>query len=217
MSKIFLIAGMGADTRIYNNIELPEDDEVIPVDWIEPDASDTLTTYSQKLIHEYHITSGSIVIGTSLGGMIAIEIAKQVALNKVILISSIKTIHEAPWYFKAFRTLPLYKPMSGQVLKKMGFLMRPIFGKFTADDLWVFEDMLKKSSSKFIKWAIGAVLGWTNETVPPNVYHLIGNKDMVFSYKQIKDATVIKGGTHIMVFDKAKQINKILKGILKKK
>jgi hypothetical protein len=95
--------------------------------------------------------------------------------------------------------------------------MRPIFGKFTVDDLWVFEDMLKKSSPKFVKWAINAVLAWKNEIVPPNVYHLIGDKDMVFSYKQIKDATVIKGGTHIMVFDKAKQVNKILKGILKKK
>lgn len=216
MRKIFLISGLGADTRLYNNIDLL-DNEVVPVDWIEPSVTDTLTTYAQKLIHQYHITNGSIVIGTSLGGMIAIEIARQVSLNKVILISSIKTINEAPWYFKAFRTLPLYKPMSGQVLKKMGFLMRPIFRKFTADDLWVFEDMLKKSSPKFIKWAVNAVLAWTNETVPSNVYHLIGDKDMVFSYKHIKDATIIKDGTHIMVFDKAKQINKILKGILKKK
>lgn len=213
---MFLISGLGADTRLYNNIDLL-DNEVVPVDWVEPSVTDTLVTYAQKLIHQYYITNGSIVIGTSLGGMIAIEIAKQVALNKVILISSIKTINEAPWYFNAFRTLPLYKPISGDMLKKLGFLMRPIFGKFTADDLWVFEDMLKKSSPKFVKWAIKAVLAWKNETIPPNVYHLIGDKDMVFSYKQIKDATVIKGGTHIMVFDKAKQINKILKGILKKK
>lgn len=216
MRKIFLISGLGADTRLYNNIDLL-DNEVVPVDWIEPSLTDTLTSYAQKLIHQYHITSGSIVIGTSLGGMIAVEIDKLVALNKVILISSIKTINEAPWYFNTFRRLPLYRPMSGEVLKKLGFIMRPIFGKFTADDLWVFEDMLKKASPKFIKWAINAVLAWKNETIPPNVYHLIGDKDMVFSYKQIKNATIIKGGTHIMVFDKAKQVNKILKRILKKK
>lgn len=216
MRKVFLISGLGADTRLYNNIDLL-DNEVVPVDWIEPHLTDTLISYAQRLIYQYHITAGAIVIGTSLGGMIAIEIAKQVALNKVILISSIKTINEAPWYFTAFRKVPLYKPISGDMLKKLGFLMKPIFGKFTTDDLWVFEDMLKKSSPKFIKWAINAVLAWENESVPPNVYHLIGDKDMVFSYKQIKDVTVIKGGTHIMVFDKAKQINKILKGILKKK
>ena len=216
MRKIFLISGLGADTRLYNNIDLL-DNEVVPIDWLEPHITDTLTTYSQKLIHQYHITSNSIVIGTSLGGMIAIEIAKQITLTKVILISSIKTINEAPWYFKAFRTVPLYRIMSGRTLQKMGFLIKPVFGKFSANDLWVFEDMLKKSSPVFIKWAIGAVLGWTNEVIPPNVYHLIGDNDRVFSCKKIKGATIIKGGTHIMVFDKAKQINKILKGILKKK
>ena len=116
MSKIFLIAGMGADTRIYNNIELPDDNEVIPVDWVEPDASDTLITYSQKLIKQYNITYNSIVIGNSLGGMIAIEIAKLIPLNKVILISSIKTIDEAPRYFSFFKMLPLYRIVPGKYL-----------------------------------------------------------------------------------------------------
>ena len=92
MSKIFLIAGLGADTRLYNNIDL-QDNDVIPVDWIEPNENDTLSIYAQKIIHQYFIDGNSIVIGTSLGGMIAIEIAKHVRLNKVILISSIKTIH----------------------------------------------------------------------------------------------------------------------------
>jgi hypothetical protein len=64
---------------------------------------------------------------------------------------------------------------------------------------------------------MGAALRWDNETIPPNLYHITGNKDLVFSYKRIKDAAIVNGGTHIMVFDKAKQINKLLKGILKKK
>ena len=41
-----------------------------------------------------------------------------------------------------------------------------------------------------------------------------GDKDKVFPYKKLKDAEIIKGGTHIMIFDKAKQVNKILKRIL---
>ncbi len=81
MSKIFLISGLGADTRLYNNIDLL-DNEVVPVDWIEPNLTDTLANYAQKLIYQYNIKSNSIVIGTSLGGMIAVEIAKLVPLNK---------------------------------------------------------------------------------------------------------------------------------------
>lgn len=216
MSKIFLIAGLGADTRLYNNIDL-QDNEVIPVDWIEPNKHDTLNTYAQKLIYQYNITNNSVVIGVSLGGMIAIEIAKQVRLNKVILISTIKTVNEAPWYFHLFNTLPIYKLMSGKLLAKLGFIIKPVFGNISGQDAWLFNDMLKKSSPAFIKWAINAALSWKNETIPANVYHLAGDRDLIFNYKKIQNAIIVKGGTHIMVYDKAKQINKLLKGILKKK
>ncbi|HEY0246068.1 MAG TPA: alpha/beta hydrolase [Mucilaginibacter sp.] len=215
MSKIFLIAGLGADTRLYNNIDLHEHD-VTPIDWIEPNKLDTLTTYAQKLIHQYHIFENSVVIGTSLGGMIAIEIAKQVPLNKVILISSIKTIHEAPDYFNWFRKMPVYKFVPKKLYTSLGFMIELVFGRMDPGDSWLFKDMLKNSSPKFLRWAMTAVLKWNNEIIPKNVYQIIGDKDKVFSCKKIKDATIVKGGTHIMVFDKAKQVNKLLKGILKK-
>ncbi len=216
MHKIFLIAGLGADTRLFNNIDLGDND-VTPVDWLEPNDHDTLTTYAQKLIHKYFITDNSIVIGVSLGGMIAVEIAKQIRLNKVILISTIKTVSEAPVYFKLGSVLPLYKLIPAIFLPKLGFMIKPVFGKMNAHDTWLFNDMLKQSSPKFMKWALGAVLKWKNETVPANLYHIVGDKDQFFNYKNISNAAIIKGGTHIMVFDKAKQINKLLKGILKKK
>lgn len=215
MSKIFLIAGLGADTRIYNNIDLSQHD-VTCVDWIEPNPHDTLATYAQKLIIQYNITPGSLVIGNSLGGMIAVEIAKRVALQKIIFISGIKTIDEAPGYFKFFRALPLYKLIPKKALPLMGFLIKPIFGHMSAADTWLFKDMLKNSSPGFIKWAMRAALYWDNTVVPKNIYHITGDKDLVFPSKHIKNATIVKGGSHIMIFDKAKEINKLLKGILKK-
>src|SRR6185437_3233829 len=189
MSKIFLIPGLGADTRVYNNIDL-NDHEVICVDWIEPHKTDTLATYAQKLSRQYHITAGSVVIGNSLGGMIAIEIAKTIPLSKVILISSIKTIDEAPRYFSFFRTLPLYKLVSGKAFTSMGFLIRPLFGKMSDADKWLFNDMLKNSSPTFLKWAMDAVLAWKNEIIPPNVFTIAGDNDLIFPYERIKDAVV---------------------------
>ena len=216
MSKIYLIAGLGADTRLYNNIDLQEHD-VIPVDWIEPSKSDTLSTYAQKLIHQYSISPNSVVIGVSQGGMISVEIAKLIPLKKVILISSIKTIDEAPWYFSLFRVLSIYKLIPGKLFTSLGFLIKPIFGDMNEGDLWLFNDMLKNSSPFLVKWSMEAILHWKNKTIPPSLYHINGDKDRVFSYKRIHNPTaIIKGGTHIMVFDKAKQINKLLKTILKK-
>src|SRR3978361_1183825 len=106
MSKIFLIPGLGADCRIYKHIDLQGYD-VVHIEWVDSDKDNTLNTYAQKLIDKYDIDTGSIVIGNSLGGMIAMEISKKIELNKTILISSIKTVKEAPLYFKFFRVTRL--------------------------------------------------------------------------------------------------------------
>jgi pimeloyl-ACP methyl ester carboxylesterase len=216
MSTVFLIAGLGADTRLYNNIDIPSGYEVIPVDWLDPNKTDTLKTYAQKLIYQYNITRGSIVIGTSLGGMLAMEIAKLIPLNKTILISSIKTSDEAPGYFRLFRNVPLFKILPGKIFSSMGFMIKPMFGNMTDGDAWLLNDMLRNTSPAFIKWAMGAVVKWDNKIIPPNVYHIHGDKDLVFPYKNVKNTELIKGGTHIMVYNMAKQVNKLLKNILKK-
>ena len=216
MSKVFLISGLGADTRLYNNIDIPEDYEVVPVDWIEPHETDSLETYAQMIIYQYDIRPNSIVIGTSLGGMLTMEIAKKVNLKKAILISSIKTVKEAPGYFSLFRAVPVYKLLPEAMLNKLGFLIKPMFGHMKDSDAWLFNDMLSKNSPKFMKWAMRVVVKWENMTVPANVFHIHGDKDRIFPVKKIEDASIVKGGSHIMIFDKAKQVNKWLKPILKK-
>jgi pimeloyl-ACP methyl ester carboxylesterase len=215
MSRIFLIPGLGADKRIYKNIKLGTDaDELIYIDWLEPDHKDTLTTYAQKLIDEYDITPGSIVIGNSLGGMLAVEIANKLKLEKVILVSSIKTINEAPFYFKLFKYFPIHSIIPGSLFSKMGALIAPLFGKMYSVDAYLFNSMLQNTSSRFIKWAMGATLHWQNKTVPPNLYHITGDNDLIFNHKKMKNPIIVKGGTHIMIFDRSREINQLLKDIL---
>jgi len=213
MSRIFLIPGLGADCRIYKNIDL-EDYDVVNVSWIDPDDNDTLASYAQKLIEKYQIGGGSIVIGNSRGGMLAIEIAKKIALNKVILISSIKSIDEAPWYFDFFKTFHIYRAIPVKHLTLVEFVAEYTFGGMTEDDQRLFADMLKNTSPVFMKWAVEAILHWDNQIIPPNVHHISGDKDKVFPYKNLKGATIVKGGTHVMIFNKANEINKWLKNIL---
>ena len=213
MSRIFLIPGLGADTRIYKNIDL-KNNEVIPINWIEQDESDTLSLYAQKLINKYDINVNSIVIGNSLGGMLAVEIANKINLDKVILISSIKSIDEAPWYFKFFRTIKFHHLIPVQKLTQLEFLIEYAFGGMTENDRHLFADMLRNTPPTFVKWAIDAILQWGNQTIPKNVYHITGDKDKVFPYKKIKGATIIKGGTHVMIFARAKEINDWLHNIL---
>jgi len=213
MGRIFLIPGLGADCRIYNHINLDGYD-VVSVNWITPAPSDTLTTYAQKLIDQYHIVVGSVVIGNSMGGMIAMEIGKIITCEKIILISSIRTVDEAPGYFSFFRSIPVYKLVPQKALPSLDYLLDLFFGKLDEKEKELFRDMLKKWSPDFLAWAIDAVLGWGNKIIPENTFLITGDKDLVFPYKNAKDAIVVRGGTHIMLYDKAEEISKLLKGIL---
>jgi pimeloyl-ACP methyl ester carboxylesterase len=213
MSKIFLIPGLGADYRAYKDIDLQGYDVVL-ISWVEPEKNDTLSSYAQKLMDRYQITAGSIVIGNSLGGMLTMEIAKKIKLNKAILISSIKTVDEALKSFWWYRHIPLYKLIPAKIYTSSGFLVRFVMGKISKKNSALFIDMLRKTSPRFAKWAIGAIMHWDNRTIPENVYHIHGDKDLMFPYQRIKDATIIEGGTHIMIMTRAKDINQWLKNIL---
>ena len=213
MTKVFLIPGLGADARIYKNLDF-SGYEVADISWIDPNKNDTLVTYAQKLIDHYQITRGSIVVGNSLGGMLAMEIAKKLELNKTILISSIKTKAEAPKSHKWYRLVPLYKLLPARLLSRLGVFVKYAFGKMSAEDQWLFINMLENTPPHFMKWALGAILRWENQTIPEKVYHIHGDKDLVFPSRRIKDAAIIKGGSHIMILNRAKEINNWLKTIL---
>lgn len=213
MGKVFLIPGLGADYRAFKNIDL-ESYETVPISWIIPDKQDALTSYAQKLIEKYKITAGSIVIGNSLGGMLTVEIAKKVQLDKAILISSIKTAAEAPKSFKWYRVVPLYKLIPAKVYTSSGFIVRFVMGEVSKKNKELFIDMLRKTPPVFVKWAMGAILHWDNQVIPENVYHIHGDTDMIFPSNRLRNAFIIKGGTHIMILNRAKEINTWLKNIL---
>jgi pimeloyl-ACP methyl ester carboxylesterase len=213
MSKIFLIPGLGADSRIFNHLDLAGH-EVVKIDFPDPNKIDTLRIYAQRIVDQYHIEEGSIVIGNSLGGMIGVEIAKIVALKKTILISTIKTIDEAPPYFKFFQEVPVYNLIPENLLHSIDFVVEHYFGAVRDDDSRLFGDMLKSWPVERLKWAMKAALQFENTVIPPNTYHINGDKDLVFPCKTIKDAIFVKGGSHIMMYNMADQINKILQGIL---
>lgn len=215
MTKVFLISGLGADRRFFKHVELPEGFEKVLADVVTPERQESIADYASKVISHNGISEGDIVLGDSLGGLIAVEIAKQKKLTKVILTSSIKTHSEAPWYFKIARRLPVYQLTPVKLMKRLSVLAKLVMHGMPAEDLSTLQDMLKHSSPEFLKWGSHAALDWRNEIVPDNLYHLMGEKDIIFPCKNIKDPTVvIKGGTHIMVFNRAGEINKILAEIL---
>ncbi|MEO6148995.1 MAG: alpha/beta hydrolase [Mucilaginibacter sp.] len=215
MSRIFLIPGLAANSNVYRNIKLSSH-EIIYINWIDPKPQDTLTTYAQRIIDHYDIDENSIVIGNSLGGILAVEIAKKVAVKKVIITSTIKSHTEAPWYFYVFRKIPVYYIIPGKLYLTLGFWAKKIFYRLSEEDAKVYHEMFHSTSTKFLKWALKAILQWRNTDVSANLHHITGNNDIVFSYKRIKDAVIIDKGDHAMIYNRPDEMNKLINEIINK-
>jgi hypothetical protein len=215
MEKVFLISGLGADRRLFNKLELPGY-EIVFVDWIEPEPTDTIPSYAKKLVEQYDIKPNSNVLGVSLGGVMTVEISSIVPLRKAIIVSSVKSASEFPTYFKVFRKLPLYKIIPHGFYSSIGYIIKPLFGKMKGKSGLMFVDMIKNSSPVFMKWAMHNILRWHPKSLSTKIYHIIGDKDLIFSCKRIKDADhIIEKGSHDMVYTRGREISQIVQSILK--
>jgi pimeloyl-ACP methyl ester carboxylesterase len=106
--KAYFISGLGADKKAFQRIKLPTGYEPVYLDWIIPEKNESLTDYARRFSSLIDDDS-FILIGLSFGGMLACELARWRTPAKTIIISSISTSDELPWYFKRAGTIGLHK------------------------------------------------------------------------------------------------------------
>lgn len=215
MAKIlYCIPGLGTDYRIYSELIplLQWQGEIQYLDFLPAISKDeTVAEYALRLRQTLPSTweEAPIIIGMSLGGMIAQELAQLVPYNKLLLISTIKTDDEQPFKLKIWRKIPLHQLLPGNLTKK--------YGRFWADKLNIVEkkyldlvfDMFNAHSNEHFIWGRNAALQWKGvASLLPKTGHLHGSKDHIFPAKNIKNAVFLEGGTHNLVLERAQEAAK---------
>ena len=206
--RIYCISGLGADHRIFRKLSV-SGYEFVPVKWVPFDKHDDLPCYAQKLSAQ--ITDDQpAILGLSFGGMLAVEIAKQRPVQKVILLSSAKTRDELAdpgWLLKLIMKAKII-PASFLTIPNRFVLQR--FGVTTEEEKELLKDIIHTSDGDFMKWALKALLTWRNYTVPKNVVHIHGTADQIIPAAHVHPDHWIEGGTHFMVYSRAAEISKII-------
>src|SRR5437764_11227763 len=95
---VYLISAMGGDERVFQQLDLSFCNPVF-INWIEPLKTENITQYAGRLKEQIKDPE-PIIGGLSFGGMVAVEIAKQLPAKKIILISSSKSKKEIPYYIQ---------------------------------------------------------------------------------------------------------------------
>lgn len=207
--RVYFIAGIAADERVFTHIRLPEGVDMVHLNWIDPLKNESLPDYALRLSERIDHSEPFALVGLSFGGMLATEIAKRCQPVQTVLISSIPLSAHLPKYYRAAAAIRLHKVIPIGVLKMLARSKR-LFTTETGNDKKLLWQIIDDSDTKFIRWAIGAILSWKNEVLPSPLMHIHGTRDEVLPLRLTSPTHVIPKGGHLLVMTVSGKVNNLL-------
>lgn len=213
---IYLIPGQGSDYRLFNNLQIDSTFTVRNIYYCIPDENMSLPEFSRELSVQVDTSQPYILIGVSLGGMIATEMGEFMNPEKIILISSAKCRNELPKRYKFQRRFPVYKIVSGETAKKGAKIMQPIIEPDRKHEKGTFKSMLNDKDPDFLKRTIKMILEWERVDYRGDIIHIHGNNDKTIPIRNVKYDYLLKNGSHMMVLTRGPEISELINEILVK-
>lgn len=214
-THIYLIPGMGANTKIFEYIKLPENDYVMHfIEWELPERKESLSDYAlrmtKKITHEK-----PILFGVSFGGILVQEMSKFVEVKKVVVVSSVLHETEFPKRMKFAKITKAYKLVPTQLFSDIEKLAKYAFGETAVNRVDLYKKYMSISDKKYLDWAIENIINWKQSQSIDNIIHIHGSNDKVFPIENIKGNVIkVKNGTHVMIINKYKWFNENLPKLL---
>jgi len=205
---VYLFSGLGADSSIFMNLKLPGYHKVY-ITWIPALPKESISQYAGRIKSQITVENPDI-IGLSFGGIVAVEVAKQIKVDKMVLISSVRTKRELNRMQFFFMKLGFYRIIPGALIQRTNFLTYQYFGARSPKDKKALTKLLAQTDVSFFRWALRSIAYWDNEVAPERTIQIHGTADRVITSRLVHPEYRIKGGGHLMVFNKADTISKII-------
>jgi len=211
---VYCIPGQGADYRLFQDIEWPQNTIVHNVHYTLPEDGATMASYAKQLSNQIDTTQRYAIVGTSLGGMLATEMADILNPEKIVIISSAKSKYELPKRYSMQQKLPLNRLFSGTALKMGALIMQPIVEPDRNVQKEVFVAMLKAKDPVFMKRSVNMIIQWKRTTYSENIVHIHGAKDNTIPIRNVHCDYTVADGSHMMTLTMAKEMSALLAPLL---
>ncbi len=210
LKPIYFISGLGADERIFQWLRY-DGFRPVHIHWVRPEKKESIESYAGRLSTQI-TDKDPIIVGLSFGGMIAVELAKQIKTEKVVLLSSVKKRSEVPYYYKLFRAFPIHRifPFKSVLWAVYGIAYW-LFSPEGTDERALLKIVLQETDPHFLKWALHKVVVWKNDEVPENLVHIHGMRDRIFPFCFVFPDYTVENCGHLMVMNRAEEISNLLK------
>lgn len=199
--KTIILPGMGANSNMYPKDKYISLQDVTFADWPGYEGEVSLESVAKKIIAQHHINKEMVVGGSSLGGMVAIEIAKIMGLKKVILIGSATHSDFINPLLQKLSNLAEVTPIK---------IIQALAGKVNIYSSNELLKMFEESESKFIKAMCKALFKWEGiGKFNGDVCQIHGEKDLVI-FPPKKNVKIILGGGHLISMSHAEEVAKFI-------
>lgn len=211
---VYFMPGMAASPKIFEHIKLPESQfKIHYLEWLIPLDNETIKAYAKRMVKPIKYEN-IVLLGVSFGGVLVQEMSKYIRVRKLIIVSSVKSVSELPRHMLLAKITKVYKLVPTQLASNIDVLSKYAYGTKVSKRLELYKKYLSVNDSRYLSWAIENMVCWNQEKYNPDIVHIHGDNDTVFSIKNISNCTKIKGGTHIMIINKYKWFNKHLPNII---
>jgi pimeloyl-ACP methyl ester carboxylesterase len=207
---IHLIPGLGADHRIFCKLDTAGH-TVQHLDWPVMPRGSTITDFARTFIDRVDQSVPHALVGMSMGGMVAQELALFTQPQRVVIISSWKGPHEMPPPLRLLRGRHPERVLTKAFLDRVMPMVRWQMGVEDPESVALLDALVRVHGIDQLKVQIHAALNWKGPRRPPaRLVHIHGNKDLLMPLAFIKDAQVVEGGSHFMVHDSAAEVSALL-------
>ncbi|GEP93435.1 Pimeloyl-ACP methyl ester carboxylesterase [Chitinophaga terrae (ex Kim and Jung 2007)] len=211
---LYLISGLGADERIFDNLIFPPGYKVTYLPWFQPQPEEPISQYAARMAQHIQADGPCVLLGVSFGGIMSLEIARHRPVDKIILLSSIKSSREKPFYYNLIRKLKIHRLPDQLIYKHRGGIVRRFLNTETPYEQQLVNEYLQKQDLTFTKWAVNAILHWEYDNKPAELIHIHGANDLPFPARYLQPTHLVPNAGHFMVLNRAAIINQILTEVL---
>lgn len=212
---VYCIPGLGADERVFARLQLPEGFEAVHLKWIRPEKGEPLAGYARRLSAGINHQEPFVLLGLSMGGMVAAEIAAVYKPLCLVLLSSIPVSRQLPYYYRWAGAIRLPQVIPIRLLQA-GSLVKRIFTTEAPEEKKLVQQMVRDSDPAFIRWAMNAIVQWKGNPETDSRIHIHGTGDGLLPLRFTDPTHLVKKAGHLMVLTHAAAVNEILRSELGK-
>lgn len=188
MRHTFILPGMGGDHLMYPEpwAQLPG---AVLLDWPTYRNEDSLEAMAASVIETAGIPDGAVVIGSSLGGMVACEIARLRKLRGLVLLGSAVQPREVSRLLRMLHPLADVTPFE---------FLQIASGKLRHE----LTQMFARSEAPFIRAMCRAIFRWPGLAAPsPKPLRIHGRRDHIIPPPDNPD--LLLNGGHLIAMSHA--------------